>query len=152
MAPGVELSDIKWLAVGAAMLANIVLGFLWYNKKTPTGKVWLKHSGMDPDERPPAKVMALSMGLMLLGVFLTMFVLAHDFVAYRDAYRLDKAGYDLTVMDGVTGGFFTWLGFFLPVQLNIKAFSKAPWGLVLINAAYYLVALLVAGILLVVVP
>lgn len=152
MAAGVELSDISWLAVGAAMLFNIVLGFLWYNPKLPTGRIWVLETGMDVDAKPSGRAMAMTMGLMLVGVFLTMFVLAHVVVAFRDAYLLDDATYQLSWADGLMGGFFTWLGFYLPVQLNGVAFERKSWSLTMVNAGYYLVALLAAGLILALVP
>lgn len=148
MAPGVEFSDLNLLGMGLAVLANIVIGSIWYSPKTPTGRIWMRDTGNTMEQKPAAGEMAKSMGLMLIGVLLTMFVLAHTFAAYEDSYRLDKASYELTLVDGLTGGFFVWLGFNLPIHLNGVAFDRKPWSLFAVNATYYLVAFLVAGILL----
>jgi len=93
---------------------------------------------------------------MLVGVALLMFVFAHNVMVYQDAYRnvatFGKAGYHLTVMDGVMGGLFVWLGFFLPLNLGAVAWDRKPWSFALVTTAYYLVTLVVGGILLVVIP
>jgi magnesium-transporting ATPase (P-type) len=151
MAPGVEFSDLNYLGMGLAIVASMILGFLWYSPKTPTGKVWCRGMGMDPDNMtpPPGGKMAVSMILMVIGSLLLFFMLAHSFIAYRDAYRLDEAGYDLKLVDGIMGGVFTWLGFIVPIQLNSVAFENRPWSFFFVNASYYLVMLVVAGILLV---
>jgi hypothetical protein len=146
VAPGVELSDINWLAVLAGMAINIVLGFLWYSPKMPTGKIWMRGAGHRPDFKPDPKAMAVSMVLMVVGTFLLMFVLFHTFVAYRDAYALDEQGYDLSVMDGLMGGFFVWLGFFLPVNLGAVSWENKPWSYFFVNTLYYLVTLLIVGL------
>jgi fluoride ion exporter CrcB/FEX len=151
MAPGVEFGDLNYVGFGLAVVASMVLGFIWYAKWAPTGKVWMREMGMDPDNmpKPPGGKMAVSMILMVIGSLLLFFFLAHSFIAYQDAYRLDDEGYDLTLMDGVLGGFFTWLGFIVPIQLNTVAFENRRWPFFFVNAGYYLVSLVVAGILLV---
>jgi hypothetical protein len=143
----VEAGDLNYLGMALAVLANIAIGFVWYSPNTPTGKAWIRSSGHRTDERPTAKAMATSMGLMVVGVVLTMYVLAHVVAAFHDAYRLDMASYRLTALDGLLTGFFVWLGFYLPVQLNGVAFDRRPWTFALVNAGYYLTVLLVAGVL-----
>ncbi|MEA3191485.1 MAG: hypothetical protein QOD77_2067 [Thermoplasmata archaeon] len=147
-----SFDNFNWLAFGLAILFNIVLGFVWYAKFSPTGRIWMRHQGMDPDNmpKPAGAAMAMSMGLMLVGVALMMFVFTHTNAVYQDAFSNlatgGKARYQLTVMDGLIGGFFTWLGFIVPVQLNAIAFERKPWSLFFVNAGYYLVALLAAGL------
>jgi hypothetical protein len=150
VAPGVEFGDLNWLAIGIAMVSNIVLGFLWYSPKMPTGKVWMKGMGFPADMKPTPKQMVISMALMIIGTFLLMFILQHSFIAYRDAYRFDDARLDsagLTIADGLTGGFFTWLGFFLPVQLGLVAWEGKSWGFMAVVTGYYLVSLVIAGLI-----
>ena len=151
MAPGVEFSDVNYLGMGLGILFSMVLGFLWYSPKTPTGRIWMRDQGYDPNNmpKPAGGKMAVSMTLMVVGSLLLFFFFAHSFAAYRDAYRLDEEGYDLTLVDGIMGGAFTWLGFIVPIQLNSVAFENRPWSFFFVNAGYYLVMLIVGGILLV---
>jgi hypothetical protein len=148
-----DFSLFNWLGFALAIVANIILGFIWYAPWFPTGKVWLRHQGLDPSNMPKMKgaAMAMSMVLMLVGAVLMMFVFAHTNGVYLDAFRNTatggRAGYHLSVMDGVMGGFFTWLGFIVPLNLNAVAFERKPWGLFFVNAGYYLVTLVLAGIL-----
>jgi hypothetical protein len=146
-----DLSKLNWLGLGLAVLANMVIGFLWYARFTPTGKIWMKAHGMRPDVQPTGGVMARGLILMVIGAFLLMFVFAHTNMVYQDAFRNTAtggtAGYKLTMMDGIVGGLFTWLGFFVPVQLTSVAWEGKPWSLFFVNVGYYLVTLVVAGIL-----
>jgi hypothetical protein len=87
--------------------------------------------------------------LMFVGSFLTFFVLSHTFWAYGDAYMLDDPTYKLSFMDGLTGGFFVWLGFFVPQQFSSVAWERRSWTLFGVNVAYSLISMLVIGTLLV---
>lgn len=146
MAAGIEPSDLNWLAILLAIVSNVILGFLWYAAKSPTGRIWMREMKLPVDHKPTNKQMAISMTLMLIGTFLLMFVLQHVFLAFRDAYRLDgeRLG-GLEMVDGLSGAFFTWLGFFMPVTLGTVAWESKSWSLFLVNTSYHLVSLLIAG-------
>lgn len=147
MAAGVEFSDLNWIALLAAMVASVVLGFLWYSPKLPTGRIWMRDMKLPLDHKPTPKQMATGMTLMVIGTFLLMFVLMHVFVAFRDAYRLDGERLDgIDLMDGFQGAFFTWLGFFVPVGFSSVAWEGRPWSLFFVNTSYHFVNLLVAGL------
>lgn len=146
MAIGVELKDLNWIAILVGMGINIVLGFVWFAAKSPTGKIWMKGAGLDPSFKPGTAAMVRAMIIMVVTAFVMMFVFQHNFIANRDAYRLDQAGYDLTIMDGVMGGFFTWLGFIMPVQIGAVIWENKPWSYFLVNTGYYAVALITVGI------
>lgn len=149
-----NFGDLDWLAVGLSVLAMMIIGFVWYAPWFPTGKVWMRNMGMDPKNppKPPGGKMALSMVLMVIGSFLMMFVFAHTNLVYQDAFRNEDTGgdaeFELRLMDTLTGALFTWLGFIVPLNLNSVAFENKPWSMFFVNAGYYLVGLLVAGILL----
>lgn len=149
MAPGVEFSDINWLALVIAIVVNIALGFLWYSAKTPTGRIWMRESNIDPSRPPNPKQMVVAMVLMVIGAFFMLFVFQHTFVAYRDAYALDTEGnsYKLTIVDGIVGALLTWLAFFVPVLWGAVIWEGKRWSLFFVNAGFYLVTLLFAGIL-----
>lgn len=148
---GFDLSRFNWLGFALAIVANMVIGFVWYAKWSPTGKIWIRDMKIDMTRAMPAGAMAMSMGLMVLGSVLLMFVFTHNNMVYEDAFGNvatgGEANFKLRLMDGLTGGFFTWLGFIVPLNLNSVAFDGKPWSLFGVNAGYYLVSLLVAGAL-----
>lgn len=149
MVAGVEFSDINWIALGIAIVINIVLGFLWYAPKLPTGKIWMRETKMDPNHKPTAKQMTVAMILMIVGSFFMLFVFQHTFIAYQDAADLDEegTGHKLTIVEGVMGAFFTWLGFFVPVLWSGIAWEGKSWSLFFVQSGYYLVTLLIAGVI-----
>lgn len=141
MALPVGLGDVKWTALLVAAIANIVLGFVWYNPKTPTGRVWMKGSGQSMDTKPAGAEMTQMMVITLATAFLVTGVLGLVFALLRDA-----AGADLSVADGVAGALLVWGGFFLPLNLGSVAYERKPWSYALVVTAYWLVTLVIAGV------
>lgn len=146
-----SFAGFPWLAFALAIVANVVIGFLWYATWSPTGKVWMREVKMDPNHRPSSAEMGKAMGLMILGALLLMFVFTHTMWAYEDAMTNPLAKgdptYNVGVADGVMAGVMTTLGFVVPLHLNRVAFEKGTWSLFFVNTGYFLVSLIVAGIL-----
>lgn len=143
----VDFAELNWLAIVFAMLASIVLGFLWYAPFTPTGKIWMRGMNFPADVKPTRNKMIVAYILMVLGSFLMFFVLQHVFIAYADAYHIDDPEYDLGLVEGITGGFFMWLGFVLPLQFGQVTWEGKPWSLFFVNAAYYVLTLVGGGVI-----
>ena len=135
MQPDIHLN---YWAILVAMAASIVLGFLWY---VPIlGKAWMKEMGMSPDHKPDPRVMRRGMILMVIGSFLTAFVLAYSEEVWRPSVW--KVGADASnAFYGFMSGFFTWIGFYVPLLLGTVAWENKSWKLFGINAAYYFVSL-----------
>ncbi|MFN0276106.1 MAG: DUF1761 domain-containing protein [Chitinophagales bacterium] len=132
------------LAVLVAMIANFIIGFIWY---TPLfGKAWAKELGFDLSVKPPSSVMIRGMLLNLIGNFLIAWVLAHNIGAWGYVPGYTEAGNSANAM---SAAFFTWLGFFVPVELSGVAWEKRSWKLFFINVGYHLVALMVVSFILV---
>ncbi len=148
-----SFSGMNWLGLGLAVLFNMILGFVWYAKFTPTGRVWMREMKIPMDAKPTGGQMAKGLILMVIGAFLLMFVFSHNFWVYQDAYRNVATGgaatYRLSLMDGIMGGLFTWLGFFVPQHWSGVAWEGKSWSLFFVQAGYSLVTMVVAGILLV---
>ena len=57
--------EINWIAILVAVVANFILGFVWY---TPLfGKVWAKEMGMDMSKKPESGVMMEGMAFIVIG-------------------------------------------------------------------------------------
>jgi hypothetical protein len=136
---------VNFLAIVAAVVSNMVIGSLWYGPLF--GKTWLKEMGMPPDAKPHPKVFARAMILMVIGSFLTAYVLAHDIAVWRPSTW--KVGADAPdALYGFFAGFFIWVGYYVPVLLSGVAWENKSWKLFGINVAYHLVALQVVAMLL----
>ena len=69
---GEILANTSWLAVIVSLVLCMVLGFVWYNPKWPTGKMWAEGVGMtdtDADNMPPLGMAMNTLGLLLAAIF-----------------------------------------------------------------------------------
>jgi hypothetical protein len=130
--------DINFFAVFAASVAHMLIGWAWYSEKL-FGKRWRFLMGKgeaDAEElrRQGRKAMAAS----FLGALVMAYVLGH-FVYFVGATNAN---------DGIQIGFWVWLGFVATTGLTTVLFEGRPKGVYFINISYYLVSLIVMGIIL----
>ena len=52
------LIHLNWFAISVAVVANIIIGFLWYGPLL--GKAWMHEMGLAPDHKPDPAVMKRS--------------------------------------------------------------------------------------------
>jgi hypothetical protein len=135
---------INYLAVLVAAIFNMVLGFLWYGPLF--GKRWsaLMGWGEMTAEKIAEKQKAArpAYAISFLGALVMAYVLAHSLV-FASTY-LNASG----IGAGLQAGFWNWLGFIAPATVGTVLWDGKPWMLWFINAGYYLVALLVMGVIL----
>lgn len=136
---------LNWLAIAVSVVASFLVGGLWYGPLF--GKAWKKEMGVPPDGKPTGAMMGKSLGLNLVGTFLTAFVLAHDVVGWRPSTW--NAGADASpAVYGFFAGFFTWIGFAVPIHLNGVSFEGKSWKLFFINVAFLFVSFQIIGMIL----
>ena len=113
---------INMMAVLAAVAANFVLGFIWY---TPLfGKAWAKEKGFDTSRKPTGGEMAKGLSFMIFGNFLMAYVFAHNMMAWT--YVPGSA--EMSVSSNIlNSAIFTWLGFYVPIDLSAVAWEKNSW-------------------------
>jgi hypothetical protein len=126
---------VNYLAVVVAALVNYVIGSLWYG--VIFSKSWMKLAGMKE-----MKVTAVSVIVALVGAFFTAYILAHA-VIFAGSY-MKTSGIGL----GLTTGLFNWLGFIAPVTIGVVIYEKKPFMLWVLTNAYWLISLLVMGVIL----
>ncbi len=123
----------------------MVVGGIWYGPLF--GKKWMEGMGWDPNN---AELMAQkkkaampAYAQQFIGVLLQAYVLANILWAYSIAMPGQSA-----MSAGLQAGFFIWLGFVLPVKYSDKLWSGKKFKYVAIDLAYYLVNLLIMGVIL----
>jgi hypothetical protein len=126
---------VNWWAVVVAALSIFVLGYLWFGLVFK--KAWQRLSGV-----AGVKMSAASLIVALVGSFVMSYVFQHALV-FASAY-LKMSG----VGGGLEAGFFNWLGFVAPVTIGIVTYQRKPFTLWLLQNAYWLLSLLVMGIIL----
>lgn len=136
---------INYLAVIVCVVVAMPLGFLWFGPLF--GKPWARHMGMEEMAQPGGAQMAKSMALFAIGSFLIAFVLAHSIEVWQPStWNYGPDGSPASYALGAA--IWTWVGFFVPLQIGRVAWEQKSWGLVLINSSFDLVRLLVFGFIL----
>ncbi len=131
---------INMIALLVAVVANFILGFIWY---TPLfGKAWAKEMGYDPDMKPDKSAMFKGMAFMVIGNLLFAWVLAHNIEAWKFVPGVNEMG---PLSNALSSAIFTWLGFYLPSHLGATVWEKNSWKLFSINTTYHLASLLVVS-------
>ncbi len=140
---------LNYLAMGVGVVANVIIGFLWFGPLF--GKPWAKEMGLDMSQKPDNKQMFKSLGLMIIGTFLTAFVLSHSLFVWKPS-SWNLPGDGPAWMYGAYAAFYTWLGFYVPLLFGSIAWEGKSWKLFFINAGYNLVSLFAIGFILAVWP
>lgn len=131
---------INFFAIGLSVIVAMGLGTLWYGPLF--GKQWRMLAGIPMDATPNKNAMLRSMGIMAVGSFLMAYVLAHS-IAFANAY-MQIGG----ISAGIQGAIWSWLGFIAPVTIGVVIWEMKPWKLWFITGGYYLVSLILMGIIL----
>lgn len=131
---------INFLAILVAVVANFILGFIWY---TPLfGKIWGREMGMPMDQKPDPKVLIKGMLFMVIGNFLCAWVLAHNIAAWTFVPNANEMSISARAL---SAAIFTWLGFYFPRHLGATVWENNSWTLFGINAGYDLLALILVS-------
>ena len=134
---------INYWAVLLATVACVALGFVWFGPLF--GKVWMKAIHVEmPKEITKAmqRDMMRSYGIVAVSAFVMAFVLAH-FLAFASEF-MDTEG----AMAGATGAIWAWVGFVVPATLGSVLWESRTWKYCFVTAGYWLVALIVTGVIL----
>ena len=135
--------NISITAILVTVVANFVLGFLWY---TPLfGKAWAKEMGIDTTGKAPSGAIAKGLIAMVIGNFFLAYVFAHNIAAWGYVPGMEQMSTAENIMSSTI---FTWLGFYLPVDIGTVTWENKSWKLFGINTGYHFVMLLVASIIL----
>ena len=138
-----EVAVNYWAVLGAA-ISSMILGFIWYGPLF--GKQWADMMGFkfdSPEAMKEMKKKAMPGYIAgFIGALIMSFVLTHS-IAFASAYTEVEG-----VSAGLMAGFWSWLGFIAPVSIGVVFWESKPWKLWFINAGYWLLLLLVMGVIL----
>lgn len=137
------LAEINWIAVVAGTLVFAVLGGLYFMVLVP--KQYLYVTGR---ENLPAEQQKVSGAIFVVGPLLCSLV-----VVIADAYLVAALGV-LSVGEAAGLGLVVGLGFLVPMTFNIaiNPLFPRPIQYGLLNAPYFLVANLIACMVMVAIP
>jgi hypothetical protein len=141
-----DFSSINWLAVIVCVVADMIVGFLWFGPKT-FFPIWWKAIGK-PNSDVPDNMMG---GSLPMGMVWGLVVLAALIQAVFMALMVNAMGSMMpggpTLVSGATAGFLLWLGFVAPASLTNKLFADQikAW---LLEAGNHLVVYVLMGAIL----
>jgi len=138
-----DLGGLSWLAVIVGTLVYFVLGALWFAPQSPIGKAWIAASGYT------SPTTGFSSGNAFY-----IFPLVTCFVAVIAVALLSKALGSDTVSEGLVLGLVVGIGIAGSVTISTAAFEfskPSRWTFGFIDAAYHLVGLTAAAVILAVV-
>ncbi|MDB5238972.1 MAG: hypothetical protein JWO00_307, partial [Candidatus Parcubacteria bacterium] len=121
------MPDINIWAVVASMVLSVVIGFVWYGPLF--GKKWMALSGIVmPDVKPGMSTMIkpIIMSFIASGLMSYMFSAV---LTFHNAF-FGIMGYGAAL----SFAFAIWLGFMMPVYLNLTGWEGKSWTLFFINA------------------
>lgn len=140
MTPQIQLN------IGSILLATLgsfILGFIWYSFLV--AKAWRAEMGVNGNMQYSKKKMILSLVYNLIGTFLMSFVLSHNIQAWNAQSWGHITNFVSPIYAAWMSAFFTWLGFYLPQDLNKVSFQNRSWKLFFLDTTYNYLSLLVAA-------
>jgi MFS family permease len=121
----------NWLPILLGALSTFVLGFIWYNPKV-FGTIWMREIGLTEEDAKKGNMP------MIFGVsFIMSAIVAYAFARYPH----DGA------MHGVVHSSIYWGFLVAPVLINNALFEQRSWTVIIINVAYWYVAMAVIAII-----
>lgn len=129
----IDLTEVNYVAVLAATIATMVLGFLWYSPVL-FGNHWVKQIGLKKEN--------MSGGSPFTYVLTALTALCGAFVL---AVLINMAG-ESTIMSGVIIGLLIGISIAAKIGMNFL-FENKGRALYLITIGYHLVSYLIAGII-----
>lgn len=152
--------EFNFLAILAATLVTLPIGFIWYNPKV-FGTIWMRESGMTEEKAKGANMLKV-FGLTLLFSFMISFMLPqivlHQIGAVQltggdaakalpsyHAFMQDYGTHFRTFKHGMLHGAITGIFLALPIIGISSLFERKSWKYILINAGYFIVSLTIMG-------
>ena len=136
-----HLHSLNWLAVFAAAVAAMIIGFLWYSPLL-FAKAWVREMDYDINDKAKMEEMRKSAGPAYAGSFVAGFISAFTLALILHGLRAEDLHF------GLMAGFHIWLGFVATVQFTGALFAKQSMKLFAINTGYQLVCYLVMSAIL----
>lgn len=129
-------SEINYIAVVLGGIIAMVLGFLWYGPLF--SRPWMRLVGLSAEKIAAAKD-SMAKGYLLS--FISALVMS------TVLFWVVKVVAPFSVVDGAFLGGFLWIGFIAYPLINAMVYAQKPFKLFLIDGGYYLVVMVINGIL-----
>lgn len=151
---------INFLALIAAALSTLVIGFIWYNPKV-FGTIWMKESGLTEEKMKEANMAVVFIMAVFFAFLISMtlqFLTIHQWGAFsmtggnvataKPSYAAFMADYGTafrTFKHGAFHGFLTGLFLAFPMIATNALFERKSWKYTLINSGYWILCFIIMG-------
>lgn len=133
--------EVNYMAVLAAAVAAMAVGFVWYGPLF--GKPWMKLKGYTKESMEKAKKgMGMMYGISFVLGLLMAYILTHVMAMSMNMFH------ESALSTGLTSAFWMWLGFVMPVQATATIFGDKNVKLLAIDTGHQLAALIAMGVVL----
>lgn len=153
--------EINFLALFAAALSTLVIGFIWYNPKV-FGTIWMKESGLTEEKMKGANMPVIFIMAVFFAFLISMilqFLTIHQWGAFgmigggaaidaKRSYAAFMADYGTafrTFKHGAFHGFLTGLFLAFPMIATNALFERKSWKYTFINSGYWLICFMIMG-------
>ncbi len=136
-----NLASINWIAVILCVVANMVVGSVWYHPKT-FYPAWVKAKGRPMKQSAGTNMAAI---WILTAVAALVISIALAFVVKSIGAAMPGG---VNLVNGALVGFMMWLGFIAPAYLINSLFAGPAYKAWAIEVGEYLVAFLIMGAIL----
>lgn len=139
------MPDINLLAVLVAAIASMVIGSIWFGPLF--GKTFMEGVGMNQWSAEKKEAMKKKMAWTYLQQFILSLLMAYVFA--HVVWGMNVAlGRQPDIMSGLSTGLWMWLGFALPIRYGDSLWNGKEFKYTAIDLGYWLVLLLVFGVIL----
>jgi len=132
-------SGVNYVAVIVVAIVQVIIGMIWYSPAV-FGKAWMRLSGISKEEMDRMKKKGMSKSYVL--GFIAAFVMGLVLSALLGTFGVAGVGAAASV------AFWMWLGFVATSMIGMVLWEGRPNTLYLINAAYFLVSMVVMSAIL----
>ena len=135
------LDQLNYIGIIVASVVSFIVGFLWYSPFL-FGNVWMKLNGVTKKDTEKAKKKGMTKMMLLafIGTLVTASVL-NILIIMSGVSEISTA---------ISLSFIIWLGFIVATTLlGSVLWDNKPWGLFLLNGAYWLVNVEIISIILI---
>ena len=131
-----EFEGINYFAVLVAWLISVVIGGFWYSP-AGFGKQWSKLSGVDMMKTPKAET-SRAIKFVALSCLLQSFV----FALILNSLNVEN------VLQGLAASIVIWFGFTALTTVGNTLYQRQSWSFWWLNASYFLVIMIINGVIL----
>ena len=131
-----EFEGINYFAVLVAWLISVIIGGFWYSP-AGFGKQWSKLSGVDMMKTPKAET-SRAIKFVALSCLLQSFV----FALLLNSLNVEN------VLQGLAASLVIWFGFTALTTVGNTLYQRQSWKFWWLNASYFLVIMVINGIIL----